>query len=157
MKIYYFTFLFFAALISCNNQKVDTKADEEQIKYNHADWEKLAATGDIEKILFYWTDDAIIMAPGQPVIQGKDAIRKMLQDTKNIPGFKMEWDTLKKINVSKSGDLAYIITHNKTTVNDSLGNPITQDNKAVTIWRKEPDNSWKEAVVIFTPDPPLHK
>jgi ketosteroid isomerase-like protein len=69
----------------------------------------------------------------------------------------MEWDSLRKINMSKSGDLAYIITHNKTTVNDSLGNPVTQDNKALTIWRKGPDNSWKEAVVIFTPDPPLHK
>jgi ketosteroid isomerase-like protein len=156
MKVYYFTFLVLAALTSCNNQKADLKANEDQIRHNHADWEKLAATGDIEKILFYWTDDAVIMAPGQPLIQGKDAIRAMLQNTKNIPGFKMEWDSLKKINMSKSGDLAYIITHNKTTVNDSLGNPVTQDNKALTIWRKEPDNSWKEAVVIFTPDPP-HK
>ena len=157
MKIYYFIFLLSAALTSCNTQKVDTKADEEQIRHNHADWDKIAATGDIEKILVYWTEDAVIMAPGQPIIHGKDAIRKMLQDNKNIPGFKIEWDTLKKINVSKSGDLAYIITHNKTTVNDSSGNPITRDNKAVTIWRKEADNSWKEAVVIFTPDPPLRK
>ncbi len=149
--------LFFAAMISCNNQKVDIKADEAQIRYNHADWEKIAATGDIEKILFYWTDDAIIIAPGQPIIRGKDAIRKMLQGTKDIPGFKMTWDTLKKINVSNSGDLAYIITHNQATANDSSGNAITQDNTAVTIWRKEADNSWKEAVVIFTPSSPMHK
>jgi hypothetical protein len=66
MTIKFLTPLLFIALTSCNEQKVNIKTDEEQIRFNHADWVKIAATGDIEKILFYFSDDAIIMAPGQP-------------------------------------------------------------------------------------------
>jgi hypothetical protein len=58
--------LLLIAIVSCNNKRVDTKAEEEKIKYNLDDWEKIGATGDIDKILTYWSDDAMLMIPGLP-------------------------------------------------------------------------------------------
>ena len=37
--------------------------------------------------------------------------------------------------------------------NDSLGQPKTEYNKGVTVWRKEADGSWKNVVDIWNADP----
>jgi uncharacterized protein (TIGR02246 family) len=132
---------------------METKAEEEKIKAAIEDWEKMSATGETDSILYYWSDDAIVMGPGQPMIQGKEAIRTMVEGTKKIPGFKMTWGKPISINVANSGDLAYVIIKNHLTINDSIGRPITQDNKALAIWKKQKDNSWREAVIIFNADP----
>ena len=37
---------------------------------------------------------------------------------------------------------------------DSLGNPVTNHGKGVTVWRKESDGSWKNVVDIWNEAPP---
>ena len=96
------------------------------------------------------------MSPGEPALKGKQAIRGMIEGTSKIPGFKISWEPLSVV-VSKSGDMAYMIEQNQITVNDSLGNPITQYNKAVTIWRKEADGSWKNVVDMWNAEPARNK
>ena len=136
-------------------QTMDTKADEEKLLNIWKDWPKLAATGETEKILTYWADDAIIMSPGQPTISGIKEIRNMIERSKNIPGFKMVWDPEPiSISISKCGDLAYIIGKNHLTMNDPSGRPVTQTNRALLIWRKQADNSWKESIVMFNAEVP---
>ena len=53
--------------------------------------------------------------------------------------------------------MAYMIEQNQITVNDSLGKPITEFNKVVTIWRKEADGSWKNIVDMWNADPSQKK
>ena len=120
------------------------------------EWSRSAATDSIEKTLSYWADDAIVMAPGQPSIKGKKAIQEMMESTSKIPGFKISWEPL-SVYVSKSGDLAYMIEQNQITLNDSLGNPHTEFNKGVTVWRKEKDGSWKNIVDTWNSDPSKQK
>jgi len=110
----------------------------------------------MEKTLSYWADDAIVMSPGQPPIKGKKAIRKMVEGTSKIPGFKISWEPL-SVAVAKSGDIAYMIEQNQIAVNDSLGNPHTEFNKSVTIWRKETDGSWKNIVDMWNSNPSTQK
>ena len=116
------------------------------------DWSKLAATDSVEKTLGYWAEDAVIMSPGQPPVKGKKAIREMIEATSKIPGFKISWEPL-SVFMCESGDLAYMIERNKISVNDSAGNPITEYNKVVTIWRKESDGAWKNIVDMWNADP----
>ncbi len=150
------TALLFTILAGCSGQKIDTKAEGEKLMETSRQWSKLASTDSIEKVLDYWADDAIVMSPGQPGMKGKDAIRKMVEGTSKIPGFKISWEPL-TVEVSKSGDMAYMIERNQITVNDSLGNPITEYNKGVTVWRKGPDGYWKNVVDMWNADPPRHK
>ena len=49
--------------------------------------------------------------------------------------------------------MAYQIERNEITVNDSLGNPIKNYNKVVTIWKKQADGQWKYVVDIWNADP----
>jgi len=81
------TGLLLVALLSCIEQKVDTKAEEEKIKQTIKDWTQLLTKDSLEKTLSFWTDDAIMMLPGQPTIQGKKVIREMVKSSRSISGF----------------------------------------------------------------------
>ena len=116
------------------------------------DWSKLAATDSMEKTLSYWADDAVVMSPGDAPIKGKNAIRAMIESTSKIPGFKISWEPL-SVTVAQSGDMAYMIEQNQVSVNDSLGKPVTTYNKAVTVWRKETDGTWKNIVDMWNAAP----
>ncbi len=134
------------------SQQVDTKAEGEKLMELSREWSKSASKNDIEKTLSYWAEDATVMSPGEPPINGKKAIKEMIEGTSKIPGFKISWEPL-TVKVSKSGDMAYMIEQNQITFNDSVGKPITEFNKSVTIWIKEPDGSWKNVVDIWNADP----
>jgi ketosteroid isomerase-like protein len=144
------------ALSACKEDKVDTKTEGEKLMQLSRDWSKSAATDSIEKTISYWAEDAIVMSPGEPALKGKQAIRGMIEGSSKIPGFRISWEPLSVV-VSKSGDMAYMIEQNQITVNDSLGNPITQYNKSVTIWRKEADGSWKNVVDMWNAEPARNK
>ena len=148
--------ILFMVLTGCNAHRVDTKAEGDNLMQISREWSKSAATDSVEKTLGYWADDAVIMPPGQPPVRGKKAIRDMVEGTSKIPGFKISWEPL-EVSVSGNADFAYMIEKNKVTVNDSLGKPITEFNKVVTIWRKEADGSWKNIVDMWNADPSQKK
>src|SRR6266704_3729716 len=59
-----------------------------------AAWSAAAsASGDVEQIVSFWADDAIVIPPGQAPIIGKNAIRNYVTDSLKIPGFGIEWKT----------------------------------------------------------------
>ena len=137
---------------ACKQQTTDTNTEGRKLMQLSRDWSKSAGTGSLEKTLSYWADDAVVMSPGQLPVKGKDAIRAMIVETSKIPGFKISWEPL-TVSISNKGDMAYMIEENQISVNDSTGKPITEFNKAVTIWRKEKDGSWKNIVDMWNAEP----
>lgn len=152
MKIKIVTSLLLIVFISCSEQKTDTKTEGEKLMQISREWSKSALTDSVEKTLNYWADDAIVMSPGQPALKGKKAIREMVEGSFKIPGFKISWEPI-SVSIAKSGDMAYMIEKNQITMNDSLGKPFTENNKSVTIWRKDADGSWKNVVDMWNADP----
>ena len=150
MKLFILSFMIF--LLSCNEKQIDTKEEGEKLMQLSREWSKNAATGDIEKTLSYWDDDATILSPGQPVIKGKQAIREMLESTSKIPGFSIRWEPVSVV-VSEKGDMAYMIEKNQISMNDSTGRAITEYNKAVTVWKKNAEGIWKNVVDTWNADP----
>ena len=145
------TLLLLIAIVSCNQQKVDTKLEGEKVMKLSKEWSEIASTGDVEKTVSYWADDAFVMSAGQPPLKGKPAIRQMVEESYKMPGFRISWQP-QSVEVSESGDMAYMIENAQVSFTDSTGKPVTIKNKAVSIWRKQPDGSWKNAVDISTPD-----
>ena len=143
--------LLFLTVISCNQPKIDTKAEGEKIIQLSKDWSQAASAGDVEKIVGYWADDAVVISAGDPVLSGKQAIRKMVEESYKMPGFRISWQP-QSVVVSNNGDMAYLLENSQIAYTDSNGKPIIIHNKAVTIWRKQNDGTWKNAVDISTPD-----
>ena len=146
------TSLLVIAIVGCNQQKVDTKLEGEKVMKLSREWSEVASTGDVEKTVSYWADDAFVMSAGQPPLKGKPAIRQMVEESYKMPGFRISWQP-QSVEVSKSGDMAYMIENSQVSITDSTGKPVILRNKSVSIWRKQPDGSWKNAVDISTPDP----
>ena len=155
MKFSIFLSMLFV-FIGCNEHNIDTKVEGEKLMQISRDWSKLAGTDSVEKMLSYYADDAVMMPPRQPPLKGKKAIREMVEGASKIPGFKISWQPL-SVSISKSGDMAYMIEQNQITMNDSLGKPITEFNKTVTVWRKEIGGSWKNIIDMWNADPSQKK
>jgi len=150
------TIALLVTLVSCNQPKIDKKAEGEKIMQLSKEWAQTVATKDVEKIIDYWADDAFVMQEGHAPLKGKQAIRQMVEESFKIPGFQINWQP-QIVEVSDSGDMAYMIENAQVSFTDSTGKAITMYNKAVSIWRKQPDGSWKNVVDISTPDPSQRK
>ena len=140
------------AIASCNANSVDLKSEETKLINTSKAWSAAAQTNNIEDILSYWADDAVVMSPGQPAYKGKQAIRGMIEYTKKIPGFQISWEPI-QATVSESGDMAYLLETNKVSFIDSTGSRITENKKAVTVWKKDEDGNWKNVVDIWNAEP----
>ena len=51
----------------------DPASAREALMQASRDWAAAAASGDLERALAYWTDDAIVLPPDQPAVVGKRA------------------------------------------------------------------------------------
>lgn len=139
--------------VSCNQSKVDLKAEEAAIMKTDSTWATLAKESkDVDKIISYWSDDAVVLAPGQPAVKGKEALRKMVEDSKNIQGFSITWKS-SDLHFSPDGRLAYMSGENLMTMNDSTGKKLSIPGRGYTIWRKEADGNWKCVVDIWNNPP----
>ena len=108
-------------IIACNEAKVDLKAEEAVIMKTDSTCEAAAENKDVDKITSYWTDDAVVIPPGQPAVKGKEALRKFVEESMKIPGFSISWKS-SDIKFSPDGKLAYMYGENRMTMNDSTGN-----------------------------------
>lgn len=116
------------------------------------DWAKAAQSRDVEGVLSYWADDAIVMQTDQPALVGKEAIRGMVQGGFKDPSFSITWEPERAV-ISKSGDIGYLVEHNRMTFTDPTGKARTVLGKGVTIWRKDTSGNWKNVVDIFNTSP----
>ncbi len=118
-----------------------------------AEWASAASAGqDVEKIISYWADDAIIVPPGQPIVEGKAAIRTFVTDSLKIPGFKIHWVS-KRVSFSPDGQLAYMRGVNETSMAQADGNVVTLYGRGITVWRRERDGQWRCVVDIWNEPP----
>lgn len=128
---------------------MDLTEEKERLLLRDAQWARVASEGrDVDRILSYWTEDAVVLAPGLPSVVGKVALRKYVEDSMKIPGFNIIWES-KDATFSPDGQLAYMISRNEVTFNAPDGAPSTVEGRAVTIWRRESDGEWRCAVDVW--------
>jgi uncharacterized protein (TIGR02246 family) len=141
--------------LACQPQAAsDTRAaDETTLRNLDADWSRAAGAKDIDKTVSYYSDDALVMPSNSPVLQGKAAARAMWQSMFNMPGFGGGWKAT-KVDVARSGDLAYITGTYEINETDASGKPKTDKGKYLEVWKKQADGSWKCVADMFNTDLP---
>jgi uncharacterized protein (TIGR02246 family) len=132
---------------------VDLAWERTRLLKRDAEWAEAASEGfDVEGILSFWTDDAVVLPPGLPPLIGKAALRRYVEDSMQIPGFRITWSST-DVTFSPDGNLAYMFSQNAVTMNAPDGQPTTTEGRAVTIWRREHDGAWRCAVDIWNAGP----
>jgi ketosteroid isomerase-like protein len=105
-------------------------------------WSQAASEGkDVEKVVAFWADDAVIVPSGASIISGKTAIRDYVKQSFGTPGFKISWKTL-DASVSSDGTMGYTTAENSFTFPGQDGKLQTQTGRGVVIWRRTGDGKW---------------
>jgi ketosteroid isomerase-like protein len=71
--------LVFFSIISCTEKEADTKAEGEKLMQTSREWSKAAESGDTEKVLSYWSEDAVYISNSEGTLKGKNAVRQMVE------------------------------------------------------------------------------
>ena len=145
--------LVFLAL-GCGQQQppADTRAaDEAAIRETDMAWSKAAAAKQVDAMPSYYAEDGSMLPPNAPIVTGREAIHKTWTQLFETPGFSVSWQPA-KVEVARSGDLAYSQGTYELTMNDPKGNPVQDRGKYVVVWRKGADGSWKAVADMFNSD-----
>jgi ketosteroid isomerase-like protein len=132
---------------------MDLEHERQRLLARDAEWAALSSQGeDVDRILSFWADDARVFAPGLPAFSGKAALRSYVEGALAIPGFHITWIT-SEASLSPDGHFAYVLSRNAVTMPGAEGRPVTTNGRAVTLWRREPDGTWRCAVDIWNDEP----
>jgi uncharacterized protein (TIGR02246 family) len=150
--------LMFGLTTACTNSPApDTReADVHAVRDVEAAWVKDIGAKDVEKFVAYYADDATLLMPNAAALNGKEAIRAALKPMLADPNFSLTFQDTRAA-ASKGGDFVYTTGAYTMTVS-APKNPksvTTDKGKYLTVFRKQPDGSWKAVADMINSDLPL--
>lgn len=100
-------------------------------------------TGDINKVVEFYADDATVIIPGGKKIQGKKAIHDYLSSQNNLKEY-----ALNITDINGNGKVLYQVGTLSVTA-DTNGNNETRISNQVKIWKRGTDWDYKISVDSF--------
>jgi ketosteroid isomerase-like protein len=115
-------------------------------------FESATATRRADGWMSYITDSTASFPPGQPIQLGRDAERRAITSAVADTSSHQQWTPTYEF-MSQSGDVAYTYGYYRVRAHDKKGKTIERTGNYVTIWRRQPDSTWKVAVDVGNPGP----
>jgi uncharacterized protein (TIGR02246 family) len=118
----------------------DQDTDVQAIEKLDVAWSAAATRHDLEEVLALYTDDAALLWPGEPPVQGIADIRTAWTGLLKTPGITFAF-TSTRIDVAVSRDFAVDFGSAHFTQTPPSG-PIAADAKYLVVWKRVGD-VWK--------------
>ena len=99
----------------------------------------------------WFADDGVALGNGVAPLIGKVAIAKSANWSPK--DYQLTW-TPTDAMMGPSGDMGYTWGHFEGRSKDKNGNPVLTSGRYITMWRKEPDGSWKVVLDAGANEPP---
>ena len=130
----------------------------EAISAADAALQSAVAERNLEAIISFYAEDAVMLPTAEPIVVGKPAIRKEWQHILDIPDFQNR-SVLTKVDVSSGGDMAYSMGTYLAMMLGEDGQPVTEPGKFLSVWKRQSDGSWRIVADTYNTDipPPDHK
>jgi ketosteroid isomerase-like protein len=121
---------------------------------NKADslWDDQSAHNSADGWLSFYTDDAIMMPPGENVCKDTASRAASIKAMFAMNAVNMRFQAT-KTEVAKSGDLGYSTGPYQFSYKDASGKELHETGKFCETWKKQADGSWKCIVDIWNADP----
>jgi ketosteroid isomerase-like protein len=116
-----------------------------EAKFAHA-----TATGGGKAFASFFADDAVTLANGKPPVIGRSAIAE--QATWLPSQYQLTW-TPDGGRMSEAGDMGFTWGHYEGDAKDQNGSPIVTSGRYFTVWKRQPDGSWKVALDASNTEP----
>lgn len=140
--------------ISAAAALAQTKGEaEKNIRAADAAWLKAYAAKDVDKAVASLDDEGAMLPPNAPIAIGKGAVRKSIAAAFAMPGYNLVWH-IAKLDVAASGDFGITNGPYEFTYKDVSGKTIFDKGKSLTVWKKQPNGSWKVLYDMFNSDLP---
>jgi ketosteroid isomerase-like protein len=145
-------------LSSCAQPAGSKQSVSDSLEAMDADLQKAVAARDLDKIVNFYADDAVLMPAAEPIASGKAAIREEWHHILEIPDFQNQSNLTRSV-ISKSGDLAYSMGTYTATLRGEDGQLAKEPGKWLTVWGRQADGSWRILADMYNTDipPPDHK
>lgn len=108
----------------------------------------VAADGT-EAWVSWFAEDGAQIQPGVGEIRGRDAIRELMAGLDD-PNFSLTWEP-RRADIAASGDLGWTTGSYVSEGIGEDGQPRQAQGRYVTIWRRQPDGSWKIVMDLGNP------
>ena len=141
------------ASLACQSQTIVgvTASDEAALRQALDIEMKAANAADAAGWAAVYAQDAIVLRPHAPAVQGREAIQQWLATLPPISNAKGQG-----LEIAGDGDLAYLRgTYTMTFSIPGAPAPIDEQGKFLQIYRKQGDGSWKMTREIYNSDLPL--
>ena len=144
-----------ALTAACTRTVPDTRgADIKAVKGVEAAWVKDIATKDADKFASYYSDDASLLMPNAPIVNGRENIRAALKPMLADPNFALTFQST-RAEGSKGGDFVYTVgTYSMTVSSPKDKTTVADKGKYLTVFKKQPDGNWKAVADMISSDMP---
>jgi ketosteroid isomerase-like protein len=107
----------------------------------------------LEAIFSNFAPDSPVLAPDIPMVEGWEASRELFEKLEALPGYSLRFTPV-SADVGGAADMGYTIGSYHMTLPDDDGNLVAIDGKYLSLWKRQPDGSWKIAVDMFNANGP---
>lgn len=134
--------LVFAMALAAFFQQTETADAKTEITNAEKAFNELVKSkGIAEGFYQFAANDAVIKRENDTLIKGRDNIRKYYSNPK-LKNASVVW-TPDFVDVSKDGTMGYTYGKYVWTIKDSTGKAADYKGVFHTVWKKQPDGSWK--------------
>ncbi|HEY6162682.1 MAG TPA: hypothetical protein VI112_15745 [Bacteroidia bacterium] len=125
------------------NTTASPKADPKDLMETDKQFSKMSAEKGLkEASLYYAADDVMRLQNKEFPANGKDALKKMLEESMDAQTV-MTWEPV-RADIASSGDLGYTIGNWKMRISDSTSAEASvYYGNYMSVWKKMADGSWK--------------
>lgn len=125
----------------------DPAADRQAVAAETARFEAAENAGSVDQFRSFFSDDLVMMGPGEPPVTGGDKIASLMREFHNAYSVQVEY-TSQEIVVS--GDWAFDRgTEQYTLTPKAGGTPIQKAGNYLYVYQRQADGSWKQSRVIW--------
>src|SRR5262249_3985588 len=138
--------------VSCSEANGDdglSQADLDGIAANSATWLAGMRAADWKKVASNYTEDGMILPPDQPLVSGRENIRKGLAPLPPITSMDVE-----NVEVSGCCDTAFVRGTYKIVFSPPGVDPIHETGKFIEIRRRQKHGTWLMQRDMFSSDAP---
>lgn len=114
-------------------------------------WSEAIEDKNLERTLSFYAEDATYLPAGRPSVSTPAKRRALWIADLSLPGFAAH-EVTTRIEVARSGDLAYQLGTYTLTLPGPDGQPAVSTGKFVVVWKKQDNGIWKAIVDIDNGD-----
>lgn len=146
------TAVFSLAVAFCPLASAWQQNDEQIIRETDAAWSQALHDKDLDKVMSNYAEDASLLPPDEPIVQGRGNIREWFIKRMALPGHSATFSPTTVV-VSKSRDIAYELGTFRVTINDESGKTVLHLGKHLVTWQKR-SGHWKVVAESINRDSP---